>query len=365
MKRFTPKILIKYLIKEFSLSLIIFIAIFSSLIILFTFVEEVVFFKGKDINNNFFLKVFILTLIKSPTLILNFMPFIFLFSGILFFVKFMKNNEITPMRLSGFSNEFIALVPGIFSFFLGLIFICIVSPITSTLSKYYETGKNRYSDNDNLLIMSDTGIWIKESSKNIKYIIRADKISDQDFSTLKNLSIYVFKNNFFSKRIDAEQVKIDGYKWKIKNGTNITENKSEKLRNFVFNSDVDINKLKNYFNNSDVFSIWNINNELKEIRKRGYYGQELVIKLNKYLSLPFMLFSMIILASLFTIKMKVALNNSIYIFLAIIAGILIYFLSDLSIALGKNGKIPLVLSVWIPVILIITLTFYTLLQNDD
>ena len=78
-----------------------------------------------------------------------------------------------------------------------------------------------------------------------------------------------------------------------------------------------------------------------------------------------MLFSMIILASLFTIKMKVALNNSIYIFLAIIAGILIYFLSDLSIALGKNGKIPLVLSVWIPVILIITLTFYTLLQNDD
>ena len=150
--------------------------------------------------------------------------------------------------------------------------------------------------------MSDTGIWIKESSKNIKYIIRADKISDQDFSTLKNLSIYVFKNNFFSKRIDAEEVKIDGYKWKIKNGTNITENKSEKLRNFVFNSDVDINKLKNYFNNSDVFSIWNINNELKEIRKRGYYGQELVIKLNKYLSLPFMLFSMIILASLLQLK---------------------------------------------------------------
>ena len=47
------------------------------------------------------------------------------------------------------------------------------------------------------------------------------------------------------------------------NGTNITENKSEKLRNYVFNGDIDINKLKNYFNNSDVFSIWNINNKIK------------------------------------------------------------------------------------------------------
>ena len=122
MKRFTPKILIKYLLKEFTISLVIFTIIFSSLIILITFVEELVFFKEKEIDN-FFFKVFTLTIIKSPTLILNFMPFIFLFSGILFFVKFIKNNEVVPMRLSGFSNEFIAIVPASFAFILGLIMI--------------------------------------------------------------------------------------------------------------------------------------------------------------------------------------------------------------------------------------------------
>ena len=58
-------------------------------------------------------------------------------------------------------------------------------------------------------------------------------------------------------------------------------------------------------------------------------------------------------------------DNYYWILLGVAVGILIYFLSDLSIALGKNGKIPLVLSVWMPVILIITLTFYSLLRNDD
>ena len=58
MKRYTPKILIKYLIKEFAFSLLIFTLIFSSLIILTTFVEELIFFKEKQINNNFFFKDF-------------------------------------------------------------------------------------------------------------------------------------------------------------------------------------------------------------------------------------------------------------------------------------------------------------------
>ena len=52
------------------------------------------------------------------------------------------------------------------------------------------------------------------------------------------------------------------------------------------------------------------------MRERGYYGQELVIKLNKYLSLPLLLFSMIILSTVFTIKTNYTFNNFLYAFLA-------------------------------------------------
>ena len=54
MKRYTPNLLIKYLIKEFSFSLLIFTIMFSSLIILITYIDEILFFKDKDISDNFF-----------------------------------------------------------------------------------------------------------------------------------------------------------------------------------------------------------------------------------------------------------------------------------------------------------------------
>ena len=54
MNRYTPNLLIKYLIKEFSFSLLIFTIMFSSLIILITYIDEILFFKDKIISDNFF-----------------------------------------------------------------------------------------------------------------------------------------------------------------------------------------------------------------------------------------------------------------------------------------------------------------------
>jgi len=365
MKRYTPKILISYIIKEFSLSLLIFFIIFSSLIILSTFVEEIVFFKNKEISNNFFLKILILTLIKSPTLILNFSPFITLFAGIFFYVKFIKNNEINPMSLSGFSLNFITLVPAVFSFFVGIIIITIFTPASSQLSKYYESVKQKYSDNDNLLIMSNTGIWIKEKKNDDTLIIRTNRNTKENFSELEDISIYYFKNNIFTKRVSASKAIIKEKEWNLYNVKITSENFIKNFDNYKFKSSINLRELKNYFTNSDIYSIWSINDQLKELRQRGYYGQELIIKFNKYLSLPFLLFCMIIISTIFTIKINYNLNNFVYIFFGVLSGILVYFLSDLSIALGKSGKIPIILSVWMPIILLMIYSIYSLLRNYD
>ena len=365
-KRYTPKILINYLIKEFSFSLLVFFGIFLSLILLSTYIEEIIFFKEKEITGNFFLKIFILTLIKTPTILLNFSPFIFLFSGIFFFVKLLRNSEITPLSLSGFSNFFITMVPAFFSFFLGIILIFILSPISSELSRYYESIKQKYSNNNNLIIMSNTGIWVMEKKNNETFIIRANQVRDQNFSNLENVTIYKFnKHNNFSERIDGKKVDISETEWKFKNATKISKEETLDLENFKYSSKINLNQLKKFFNNSNVFSIWNILDELKQIRQRGYFGQELVIMFNKYLSLPFLLFSMITLSTLFTLRTNLSFNNFIYIFFGVLAGIVVHFLGDLSMALGKSGKIPLILSVWIPVIIIMSLSMFSLLRENE
>jgi lipopolysaccharide export system permease protein len=365
MKKYTPKLLIKYLIKEFSISLLIFFFVIFSLILLTTFLDEIIYFRDKNIDKVFFLKTLFLALIKTPSLIITMSPFIFLFASIFFFVKLIKNNEIIGINLSGLSHNFISLVPALYSFFLGMFLILVISPFSSQLYKYYESVKQKYSNNDNLIIMSTTGLWLKEKKDNDTFIIRADNIKDQNFKNLKNISIYKFKNNRFLNRIDSKDSIIQKNKWILKNISILRDDNNIQSKDFIYNTNINLESLKEFYSNSYVFSIWNILDDLATIRERGYYGQEIVITLNKYLSLPFFLFTMVILSTFFTIKIKKKFSNFTYSSFGIVAGILIYFLNDLSIAIGKSGKLPLELSIWVPVILIMTLSLYSLIKEYD
>ena len=79
----------------------------------------------------------------------------------------------------------------------------------------------------------------------------------------------------------------------------------------IYDINIDIEKLKNIFSNSETVSIWDIKQNLELLRKRGYYGQELIIKLNKDLVLPLFLLSMVYLSLLIVFKKPKFLSNRI------------------------------------------------------
>ena len=368
----TPKLIIKYLSIEFLKSLLMIFLIFLSLSLLINFVEELIFFKDKKIDDFLFMIIY-LTLCKTPNTIIELIIFIFLFSGILFFVKIIKSNEINTIKLSGLTNLLVVLTPAIVSFLIGIFIIFGFTPFSAATTNFYEKTKRLYSQNENLIVINGSGLWFMESTKDGYNIIRADKINDNNFLKLNNITIYNMDLDFnFKKRYDATAVDIYNKDWNLKNVSIlefIEQNKeSKQLNDFTemkFISTININDLKDYFTNANTISFLNILKNIKKLNQRGYSADELKIKLHKYISLPIYLFSMIILSTLFTINIKKDLNNFIYIFLGIIVGIIIYFLNDLSIAIGVSNKVPLELSVWMPVLLIIFLSSINLIKIND
>lgn len=362
----TPRILTYYLIKEFNFSLFIFFGVFLSLVLMTTFIEEMIFFKDKNIDDYFFLKVLVLTFIKAPTLIITLSPFIFLFSAILFYVKLVNKNEAFPLNLFGFSNNFASLIPAIYSFCFGIMIIAIFSPISSEFLKIYEKTKQKYSKNDNLIIIKETGVWLKENKNNNKFLVKFNLEKDNNFSNIKDITIYKFNNEMsFLERLDSEKGVINKNIWTLLDVRIVKNNKTEKLEKYNYESLIDLEKLKNFYTNTNVFSVWNIMSELKTLKERGYYGQEFLITFNKYLSLPFMLFGLVIISTIFTLNLNRKLNIFNYCFYGILIGIIIYFLADASIALGVTGRIPLVFSVWMPVIIVLIVSTYSLLKTND
>ena len=341
----------KYIARELSKVIINMSLIFFCLGIIMNVFEEINFFKDIDVGIHTPIG---LSLLYVPSLLYNMFPFIIFLSGIWFFIKMKKTYEITAINISGLSNFSIILIPGILSIVLGIFFITSLNPITSVLVKKYESIKGSYErDKDYLAAITNNGIWIKEKNLERINIIRSTHLKNKE---LMNVTIYEFNNNNdFVKRIEADSANISSVKWSLKNARIINYDGkiiSEITKNYSYVSMYDIKKIESLYSNLDTISFWNIGNEIKLLEERGYSTKEMEAKLQRSYSFPFFLLSMILLSGVFSLGIKFKDNNWTYVFIAIIASVLIYFFNDFSAVLGKTGKLPMEIAVWMPIVIV-------------
>jgi len=340
-----------YLSKEF-LKIVINISLgFFCLGFIITLFEEINFFKDYSVGIDVPL---ILTSLFVPSLLYNMFPFVILLSGIWFFLKIKKTDEIIALRVSGLSNLSIIIIPSILSILLGIFFITSINPITSSLIKKYENIKGGYErDKEYLAAITVNGIWIKEKNLQKNNIIRASKLKDDK---LLEVTIYRFdKNNNFISRVEAETANISSLNWDL-NKVKIIDKEGNlivgDIENISYTSMYDIKKIKSLYSNLDTISFWSLENEIKLLEDRGYSTGEMRAKKQRAFAFPFFLLSMILLSGVFTLGIRFKENNWTYVFVAIISSVLIFYFNDFSAALGKTEKLPVELSVWMPILIV-------------
>ena len=341
----------KYLCKEFLKITIVITLIFFGLGLLMSVFEETNFFKNLDVSFN---TPLLLAFLFTPSLMYSFFPFIILISGMLFFLKLKRTDELTAINISGKSNFSIIIIPSILSVFLGILFITSFNPISSFMIKKYETIKGVYEEDLNYLAsITKNGIWIREKDLTKNTIIRAAAI---DGNYLREVSIYEFdKNNDFTRRVEAESADISFLKWDLKNVKiimGVDGVMSDKIENISYISMYDIAKIKTLFSNLDTISFWNINKEIKLLERRGYSTTEMRTKLQKNLSFPLFLLSMLLLSSVFTLGSNFKERGLYHVFITIILSVLVFFFNDFSAALGKTEKLPITAAIWMPICII-------------
>ncbi len=357
-------ILNNYLGREFLKITLITSLIFFALGCILNLFEEINFFKDYEVGINL---PIIMTILFVPSLLYNMFPFVILISGIWFFLKIKKTDEIIALKISGLSNISVIIIPGILSVILGVIFITAYNPISSILVKKYETIKGSYEqDQEYLAAITVNGIWIKEKILDKSNLIRAVKLENNN---LLGVSIYQFddKNNFI-QRIEGKSADISSLVWEINDATIIDKNgivTSDDIKSFSYVSLYDVKKLKSLYSNLDTISFWNLDNEIEIVENRGYSSNEMKAKFQQYLSFPTFLLSMVLLSAVFTLGIGFRENNWIYTFLAIISSVLIFYFVRFSAALGKTGKLPIEMSVWMPILIILIFSVVGLIHANQ
>jgi len=354
----------RYIINEYIKSLFVVIAVMLSIILLINLLEEFNFFKSKkDLKFIFFI---IFTILKIPNVLINLFPFIVLFGGIVFYLKIYNHNEVISLRVMGYSNIQIILIPALTSFVIGYIIVFLIVPFSSSMLRYYESLRSEYNETKNLVFVNETGIWILDKNEKEKNIIRIDKIS-KDFSVVSQITIYNydFSNNFI-KRIDATEGLIKDKNWQLNKVQIISSdkksNKENYLNNYNYTSNINISELKNVYKNTDTTSLLDINKEMLILEDKGYSTTDLRIRYQKLISFPIYLLAMSILSGLMIINLGKTSNYLKYGSYGVILSVMIYFLNDLSITIAKSGIISVDFSVWIPIFLIILINLVGITQ---
>ena len=353
---------LKYLFKKFTKKLLLLSFVFFILVLIINLIEESNFLKESETT---WLTPIILTFLNAPSLLYEMFPFIFLISTQFFFIDIYENREIDTLRIFGMNNFSLLKFLITTTFIFGLFIITIFYNFSSILKNEYLKIKNNYAeDNKYLAVITKNGIWIKDTFDDEIIIINADKIIDE---FLINSSITKLDKNFnIKENIIAERINIKDKTWKLSNViTTDINNFSNKHESLTINSNFDLEKVNNLFSDLSSLTYFELLKLQKDYISIGYSIDDIEIQKHKFYSLPILLVIMTIIGSIIMIYNKFKKNLLLNLFYGILFSVVVYYLSHFSNLLGENGRFPLILSVWFPIIVLMSTSIIGVIRINE
>lgn len=359
------KIIFNYIIKGFFKKFFVVIAVFYCFGLILNLLEEVEFFKNLNVS---ILIPLMLTSIYIPSLIIKILPFIIFISSLWFMLSIKNNKDLLTIKIFGYSNIKIFFILALCAFLIGWIILFFVNPVTSKMSKYYEQIKSNYSrDVDHLINFKRDGLWIKEKTKNKHRFIYSTRLEE---NFLNDLTIFHLDDNSnIKEKILASKADISSNEWVLYN-VKIYESsdgifKENYYENIKILSIYNFSKINKLFKNFDTMSFVELIFDFNKMLDEGYNKNFLNQSLHTLLILPFFLLLMTGIASILALSNLRKKNNLQMSLLGLVLVIIIYYLKDFSLALGQIEKVPLILSIWAPILALSLFAFIGVIQINE
>ena len=355
------KTYIKFLINLFNISLLKIFIVFFIIILITNILEQIEFFKNIDLSFSY---LFFLSLLNTPSVLFEILPFVFLLSTQLFFINLIDKNELQVFKYTGLDNIKIIKILGLYSFILGIFVVIFFYNGSSILKNSYLLIKNNYSDdNKYLAVITENGLWIKDEINENINIINASKVNNE---FLLNVSITRFNKDFnIIEILQSEKVDITSKKWKIFNPIILKSNSQSPLDELVLQSNFDLQKINGLFSNLSSLSIIDLITLRKSYISLNYSVTDINSHLLKIVSYPVYLTLITIFSGIIMFNIGYQKNTFFNITLGIFLSVIIYYINNFFSALGTNEKIPLTLSIFLPLIILLIINFISIIKLNE
>jgi len=355
------KTYIKFLINLFNISFLRIFIIFFTIIFVTNILDQIEFFKDKDLN---FFYIILLSFLNTPSILFDIFPFIFLLSTQIFFIQLINKNELEIFKYRGLNNIKIIKILVAYTFILGILLVIFFYNASSILKNSYLLIKNNYSgDNKYLAVITKHGLWIKDEINEDINIINASKVNNK---FLLDVSITKFNRNFdIIETIESKKVDITSKEWKIFNPIILKNNSKSTSNELIMKSNFDLQKINSLFSNLSSLTIVDLITLRESYISLNYSVTDINSHLLKVISYPIYLTLITVFSAIIMFNISYQKNTFFKITLGILSSVIIYYINNFFYVLGTNEKIPLILSIFLPLVILSIINFASIIKLNE
>ena len=140
---------------------------------------------------------------------------------------------------------------------------------------------------------------------------------------------------------------------------------NKKVDDYELNTNIDFEDINSLFSNLTSLSILELSNLKKKYEEINYSSIEVNSAIQKIISFPFYLMLMTILSSTIMMNIKQNRTKVFHLIFGILISVIIYYLSFFFEELGKNEQVPVVVSIWIPLLMISIVSMINLVRINE
>jgi lipopolysaccharide export system permease protein len=319
---------------------------------------------GKDIDG---FTVLGMSLLKLPGLAEKILPFAVLFGSMWTFTRLSRTQELVIVRASGMSIWQFLTPALVLAALIGMLAVMVYNPVAAAMMGRFENLEARYiRGKSSLLSLETTGLWLRQADDSGQQVIHA--LAGSQLQLEEVIIFLQDKSERFIGRIDARsaQLRESSGEWVLseawRTGPDRTPTFHEQM---TIPTSLTAAQIQDSFTSPETISFWALPHFIRMFEEAGFTAVRHKLHYYSLLASPFLLCAMTIIAASFSLRLARLGGVTRLILAGSLTGFLLYFLSDVTQALGISRILPVTLAAWSPTAVALLLGAATLLHLED
>lgn len=290
-----------------------------------------------------------LTLLKTPMLIEQTLPFVVLAGTMMSIIGLNRSSELVAMRAAGVSAwRFLAPAAAV-GVVLGILVITLLNPIGARFYQLFEQEKAEalqgYAQSG-----APAGVWLRQGDAEGQVVIHADSV-DASGARMQGATFMFFevRDNtlHFTRRIRAAEAELKPGFWQLTDLIEATPaGRPQRHAHLAIPTNLDPNELLDRFVAPATLSFWDLPGFIHEAREAGFAPTRYELKWQSLLAYPLMLAAMAGLGAAFSLQLQRLGNLARWGAAGVGIGLFLFFYSQLAGAFAITQTVPAAVAAW-------------------